>query len=50
MKKEKPFTQEDRNKEKPFTAHLEVDFMQLFLFIAALATRTYQLGLPRAVV
>lgn len=37
-------------KSHPFTMTLELDFMQICLFLLALLTRTWQLGLPRAVV
>ncbi|GAB1607719.1 protein O-mannosyl-transferase 1-like [Argonauta hians] len=36
--------------QKPFSVKLELDLVQIFLFVAALATRTWQIGLPRAVV
>ncbi|XP_046370265.2 protein O-mannosyl-transferase 1-like [Haliotis rufescens] len=39
-----------RPPHKPFTVQLECDIMQIILTAASLATRTWQLGLPRAVV
>lgn len=35
---------------KPFTIHTEIDVMQLLLTVASLVSRTWQLGVPRAVV
>nr|KAG5706616.1 hypothetical protein BaRGS_005686 [Batillaria attramentaria] len=35
---------------KPFTVRVEVDIMQILLTVASLVSRTWQLGLPRAVV
>lgn len=35
---------------KPFSIKLEVDIVQILLFIGALVTRTWQIGLPHAVV
>lgn len=35
---------------KPFTIHTEIDVMQLLLSVASLVSRTWQLGVPRAVV
>lgn len=38
------------SRSRPFSVRLEVDLMQLLLTVAALASRTWHLGLPRAVV
>ncbi|XP_036368032.1 protein O-mannosyl-transferase 1-like [Octopus sinensis] len=39
-----------KKEQKPFSVKLELDLVQIFLFIGAWATRTWQIGLPRAVV
>lgn len=39
-----------RQLSRPFSIKLEVDMMQLLLTVASLLSRTWQLGLPRAVV
>ncbi|XP_052789205.1 protein O-mannosyltransferase 1-like [Mya arenaria] len=43
-------TKQKQDEKQPFTVKLEVDCMQIVLFLAALATRTWQIGVPRAVV
>ena len=42
--------QEMRILSRPFSVKLEVDVMQLLLTLASLLSRTWHLGLPRAVV
>ncbi|KAK3605873.1 hypothetical protein CHS0354_017778 [Potamilus streckersoni] len=39
-----------QRKSKPFSVQFELDFMQCALFLGSIFSRTWQLGLPRAVV
>ena len=37
-------------KNEPFTVNIKLDVMQVCLFLAALFTRTWQIGSPNSVV